>query len=171
MCACRKTGWLPYLRSTYTLRDKKFLRFAYHCRKRWLIDNNNYLTYLLHSHSYLEGIKRNKKLHLHTAYEKLTETLIYLASHLFEHLDNDSEYFQRLERMIVVLYDRVSSLSSVNDAREELFCRCSRAMDRIPPTQNALFQHSKCAVYQAEFGPQEQAHNKNFLLLKDCLGT
>ena len=48
--------------------------------------------------------------------EELTETLIYLASHPF------AEHFQRLEGMVVVLYDRKSSLNSVNDAREELFC-------------------------------------------------
>ena len=41
----------------------------------------------------------------------------YLASHPFEHVDNDSEHIQRLERMVVVLYDRTSSLSSANDAR------------------------------------------------------
>ena len=51
------------------------------------------------------------------------ETLIYLASHPFEHLDYNSKHFERIERMIVILYDRTSSLSSVNDAREELFCR------------------------------------------------
>ena len=73
------------------------------------------------------------------------------------------------ERMTVVLYDRTSSLSSVNDILEELFCRCNRAINRLPPTQNALLQHSKCAVYQKlEFGPQELVHNKIF---KDLLGT
>ena len=71
--------------------------------------------------------------------------------------------------MTVVLYDRTSTLSSVNDILEELFCRCNRAINRIPPTQNALLQHSKCAVYQKlELGPQEQAHIKIF---KDLLGT
>ena len=71
--------------------------------------------------------------------------------------------------MIVVLYDRTSSLSLVSDVIEELFCRCNRAIDRIPPTLNALLQHSKHAVYKKlAFGPQEQAHNKKF---KDLLGT
>ena len=38
---------------------------------------------------------------------------------------------------------------SVNDAREELFCHKNRKMDMIPPTQDALHQHVKRAVYQA----------------------
>ena len=93
--------------------------------------------------------------------------------HINIYMDTNPDHFTPLvlhvrgnERMTVVLYDRTSSLSSV---LEELFCRCNRAINRIPPTQNALLQHSKCAVYQKlEFGPQEQAHNKIF---KDLLGT
>ena len=37
----------------------------------------------------------------------------------------------------------------MNEAREDLFCRKSRAVDRIPPTQDALLQHVQRAVYQA----------------------
>ena len=86
-----------------------------------------------------------------------------------DHFTPHALHVQGNERMTVVQYDRTSSLSSVNDILEELFYRCNRAFDRIPPTQNALLQHSKCAVYQnLEFGPQEQAHIKIF---KDLLGT
>ena len=34
-------------------------------------------------------------------------------------------------------------------AKKDLFCRKSRSMDRIPPTQNALLQHTQCTIYQA----------------------
>ena len=37
----------------------------------------------------------------------------------------------------------------VNEARKDLFCRKSQSMDRIPPTQNALLQHTQRAIYQA----------------------
>ena len=50
----------------------------------------------------------------------------------------------------MILYDKTSPLSFVNDARKDLFCRKSRSMDRIPPIQNALLQHSQQEIYQAE---------------------
>ncbi len=53
------------------------------------------------------------------------------------------------DRTTVVLYDRTSPLTSVNETREDLFCRKSRCVERIPPTQNALLQHVRRAVYQA----------------------
>ena len=83
------------------------------------------------------------------AYEEVTQTFTFLAAHPFEHLHTDSDHFQKIERLTVVLYDKTSSLSSVNEAREELFCRKNRSIDNIPPTQNALLQHTQRAVYQA----------------------
>ncbi|CAM1154646.1 Uncharacterised protein g11332 [Pycnogonum litorale] len=38
---------------------------------------------------------------------------------------------------------------NVNSARMELFSQKSQAVDKIPPTQNALLQHTRRAVYQA----------------------
>ena len=83
------------------------------------------------------------------AYEEITETFQYLATHPFVHLNTDCGHFQKIERMIVILYDKTSLLSSVNEARKELFCHKNRSMDKIPPTQNALLQHTKWALYQA----------------------
>ena len=82
------------------------------------------------------------------AYEEVTQTFTFLAAHPFEHLRADSDHFQKIERLTVVLYDKTSPQSSVNEAREELFCRKNRSIDNIPPTQNALLQHTKRAVYQ-----------------------
>ena len=61
----------------------------------------------------------------------------------FEHLHTDSDHFQKIERLLT------SSLSSANEAREELFCRKNRSIDDIPPTQNALLQHTQRAMNQA----------------------
>ncbi len=52
--------------------------------------------------------------------QAVTNTFVHLAQHPFEKLTADSEHFKAIERLVVVLYDRTSSLSSVNDAREEL---------------------------------------------------
>lgn len=53
-----------------------------------------------------------------------------------------------LERFVVLLYDRTTSLLKVNEARQELFCRKSREFDSIPPTEAALEQHIRRAVLQ-----------------------
>ena len=91
-------------------------------------------------------------------YEEVTQTFTYLATHPFQCLNINSEHFKRIERYVVVLYDKTSSLSFVNEAREELFCRKSRTIDNIPPTQDALLQHTRRAVYQAGVWTSTQAH-------------
>ena len=73
---------------------------------------------------------------------EVTDTFVYLSSHPFEDLNVESSRFTAIERFIVVLYDRTSPLSLVNDVREELFCKRNRSMDRLPPTQDALLQHT-----------------------------
>lgn len=56
-----------------------------------------------------------------------------------------------LERFIVLQYDRTSSDECVNDARKRLFTQKGRAIDNLPPSQDALIQHIKRAVYQAGY--------------------
>ena len=73
------------------------------------------------------------------AFKEVTETLVYLSLNPFENVHVDSIHFASIERFIVVLYDRTSPLISVNDVREELFCKKkNRSVDRLPP---ALLQH------------------------------
>ena len=82
-------------------------------------------------------------------YEDITETFVYLASHPFQLLDIDDNHFQKLEKLTVILHDKTSPLSSVNETRWELFCHNNRAMDKLPPTKDALLQHAQRAGYQA----------------------
>ena len=53
-----------------------------------------------------------------------------------------------LERFVVLLYDRTSSLVKVNEVRQELFSKRSGNLDSIPPTRASLEQHVKRAVFQ-----------------------
>lgn len=55
----------------------------------------------------------------------------------------------QLERFVVLIYDRTSACVGVNEARKHLFTRKSRSLENIPPTQAALRQHIKRAMYQA----------------------
>ena len=56
-----------------------------------------------------------------------------------------------LERFVVLLYDRTSSLVKVNEVRQELFSKRSRNLDSIPPTRASLEQHVKRAVFQGGY--------------------
>ena len=62
---------------------------------------------------------------------------------------HDSEHFQVLERLTVVLYDKSSPSNSINETRRSLFCHENRTMEKLPPTQDALLQHVKRVVFQA----------------------
>lgn len=64
-----------------------------------------------------------------------TPSLEYLSTHPFQELDTDSPHFQNLERMTVVMYDKSSPSVSVNELRMDLFCKRSRAVEHLPPTQ------------------------------------
>ena len=72
------------------------------------------------------------------AYEDITETFVNLATHPFQHLNSEDDVFQKLERLIVVLYDKTCPLNSSNETRRYLFCRKNRSMDKLPPTSYAL---------------------------------
>ena len=58
-------------------------------------------------------------------------------------------WIERVERFVVLLYDRTSSQMYVNSARKELFTLKGRTIDGLPPTKAALVQHIMRAAYQA----------------------
>ena len=66
-----------------------------------------------HQHS---GKKEKSAWQAWQAYEEGTETFQYSADHPFEHLNAE---FRNIKRLIVILYDNSSPVSSVNDTRKE----------------------------------------------------
>ena len=52
-----------------------------------------------------------------------------------------------IERFVVLLYNRTISQTTVNEERQELFSKGNRNLENIPPTQAALPQHTRRAVY------------------------
>lgn len=54
-----------------------------------------------------------------------------------------------IERFVILLYDKTSTVMSVNVARKQLFSKKGRPVNHIPPTQDSLIQHLKRASYQA----------------------
>ena len=67
--------------------------------------------------------------------ERVTATLDFLSRHPFYRLEVNDPHFASLERLVIVMYDKSSPLSSINEARMDLFCKHNRAMDHLPPTQ------------------------------------
>lgn len=53
-----------------------------------------------------------------------------------------------LERFVALLYDKSSTVTTINQCRKELFTKKGRAPDALPPTQDALQQHSMRAALQ-----------------------
>jgi hypothetical protein len=69
-------------------------------------------------------------------YPEITPTLEFLADHPFHELSLSSEHFKRIERFTVIMYDKLSPVTSINKARMEIFCKSTNIdMTRLPPTQ------------------------------------
>ena len=50
---------------------------------------------------------------------------------------------------MVLMYDRSSESTEVDDVTRQLFTQKSRILESVPPTQAALKQHIKRTCYQA----------------------
>ena len=55
-----------------------------------------------------------------------------MADHPFAAVETNYPIFSQLERFTVVLYDKTSVLETVNEARQELFCKKNRDLDNLP---------------------------------------
>ena len=63
----------------------------------------------------------------------------------------DSAHMQILEKFTVRLYSKDSSINTINDARRHMFTQKLMSLERIPPTQAALFQHVKRTLLVSSF--------------------
>jgi len=61
----------------------------------------------------------------------------------------NDDMFKTLQRFVVLMYDRTCPASTVNECRRLLFTKKSRTIENIPPTADALMQHTKRAIFQA----------------------
>ena len=82
-------------------------------------------------------------------FNDVTQAFTYMALHPLSTIDIDSPHFKLLEHFTVIMYDKTSELQCVNEARKDLFCHKGRMMEKLPPTQDALLQHTKRVAYQA----------------------
>ncbi len=79
-------------------------------------------------------------------FDEVTATFSNLSQFPTEVTDTD---LKTLERFVVLMYDRSSAATGVDQARLHMFARKQRPYDFITPTQAALREHAKRAAYQA----------------------
>ena len=65
-----------------------------------------------------------------------------------------------LERFVVLLYDKTSCRSHVNEVRVDLFAYKGRDVLHIPPTQGCLIEHVKRAAYCSHYYQWLSFHNQ-----------
>ena len=81
------------------------------------------------------------------SYTSLTKALATVFENPDNH-DND-EVLEVIEKFVILVYERTSDLSEVNEARRRMFAHKS-SLENIPPTKAALIQHWKRSVYQGK---------------------
>ncbi len=85
-------------------------------------------------HSFLEKGKKSSWDSC-KSFPEVTKAFHCTIAHPFQLLQLGSPVFELLERYTRVLYDRTTLVCSVNELRQELFCKGSKMMENIPPTQ------------------------------------
>ena len=96
--------------------------------------------------SFFSGRGKTSAWDMWNVFPQITDTFSMLASVPKE---IPEQAMALIERFLVLLCNRTSSQTTVNEARQELFSKGNRTLENIPPTQGALLQHTRRAVYQA----------------------
>ena len=76
-----------------------------------------------------------------------TEAFVYLAKHPFQELHVDSEHFQTLERLTVIMYNKSSSLNSTKQGRNSSVKIVGRWIDYLPRSMHfSSMQNGLCKM-------------------------
>ena len=62
--------------------------------------------------------------------------------------------FEKIEQFVVFMYEKNSTATTVNAARQKVFSQRCKAFENISPTQDAVRQHTLRATCQAFWGDQ-----------------
>lgn len=81
------------------------------------------------------------------AYDDVTPAFCFFAATP----ESVESVIKPLERFVILLYDRTSTLDCVNQARKQLFTQKGRSIEGLPPTKAALILHTKRVAYQAGY--------------------
>ena len=77
----------------------------------------------------------------------VTEVFCSLSQSPFSEIDRTCPMFIELQMFLVRLYSKNVQASKVNEARKLIFSM-NQNLEKIPPTEDALLQHVKRAIFQ-----------------------
>ncbi len=84
------------------------------------------------------------------SYSQVTEAFQFVMTFPFQPLQSTSPIFELLERFTCVLYDKTTSISQVNELRQELFSKRAKLIENIPPTQvccHTNYSYGNCSIF------------------------
>ena len=102
----------------------------------------------------------------YNCFQHVTSAFAFMAFHPYIEMDVDAQHFQLLEYFTAILYDKTSDLQHMYEAREELFCRKGKMIERLPQlrmhycsTQNLIclwFRLPEKGLYQNIAAAEEE---------------
>ena len=98
--------------------------------------------------SAFKGVGKKKAYQALKAYKEAEQTLADMYTTPFQDLTENDTKFRIIERFIIICYSRTSELSSINEARIQLYFAGKKDIEHIPPTQDALLLHVKRSLYE-----------------------
>ena len=66
----------------------------------------------------------------------------------FQQISEESNVFKVIQRFVILMYARSSDFLDINAARMDMFFKKNQNLENVPPSKNALLQHTKRAIYQ-----------------------
>ena len=98
-------------------------------------------------------------------FASVTECMVELLDSPFQPVQMDAK-FDALEELFIQIYGG-GPASSINQVRKTIFCQRNQNVEMIPPSQNALFQHCRRAMFQASVWTT--AHDSAMIEPDPCL--
>ena len=112
--------------------------------------------------SILQGEERK----LHGIHGIISVRLQPLFLSLLPKLEDITNHLASIERFVVLLNNRTSTISTVNECKKDLFARKGWPLEGIPPMSDAFMQHLKRALTkQVNAGLSHWSQTKSFLFL------
>jgi len=99
--------------------------------------------------SAFKSIGKKKSYEALKAYPEIETIFADFHVHPFPQLNENDSRFQKIERFVILMYSRTSISTSVNEVRMNMYFSRTQNIENIPPTRNALFFHTKRALYQS----------------------
>ena len=82
-----------------------------------------------------------------SGFELITPIFQHYSQNPFESIDVAGSNFKMLQKFVIRMYSKTIDTESINEGRKVLFA-LNKNVQKIPPTEDSLFQHVKRAIFQ-----------------------